>query len=102
MDAASQYGEVVDFPFPIVDAEASAVDLDQQAEEIIGNLLKCYRARSLTVHVMGEMGLTYRLVYGLTNRGVRCLCSTTERKVMELGNGKRIAEYKFVKFRDYE
>lgn len=102
IDAASQYGEVVDFPFPIVDADASAVDLDQQAEEIIGYLLKCYRARSLTVHVMGEMGLTYRLVYGLTNRGVRCLCSTTERKVMELGNGKRIAEYKFVKFRDYE
>lgn len=102
LDAASQYGEVVDFPFPIVDAEDSAVDLDRQAEEIIENLLKCYHARSLTVHVMGEMGLTYRLVYGLTNRGVRCLCSTSERKVTELGNGKRIAEYKFVKFRDYE
>jgi len=52
------------------------------------------------VHLMGEYTFVFALANMLINSGVTCVVSTTERNTVEIG-GKKISEFKFVKFRKY-
>ena len=60
-----------------------------------------YPAREVTVHVMGEMTLTYRIVNKLKARGIRCLASTSDRVANDIGNGEKTSQFHFVEFREY-
>ncbi len=100
--AASAYGEIVDLPFPSVPTSCSDKDMDKLVKKTIGSVLKvAYPACEVTVHVMGEMTLTYKIVSQLKARGIHCVASTSERIVKDLDNGKRISQFHFVAFREY-
>lgn len=103
--SAEEYGEVIDMRFPEVDPDASEIDLDCLACEVVDRIMLRSRryegtADEMTVHVMGEMTLTYRIVELLKDEGVLCLASTTRRNVVEDGNSKT-SVFEFRQFRRY-
>ena len=100
--AAEKYGECIDIPFPQIDPEASAKEIDTTVREYIGKIKEHAEGHIVTVHIMGEMCFTYRIIKQLQALGIRCVCSTSYRLVHDEGNGKRYVEFQFKQFRDYE
>lgn len=100
--AALAYGGIIDVPFPSVPSSCSDKVMQKLADKAIGAVAKAaYPVREVTVHVMGEMTLTYRIVNKLKARGIRCLASTSDRVANDLGNGEKISQFHFVEFREY-
>lgn len=97
-NAASEYGMVVDLPFPDVDPELDSVD--ELAKQFVREHFSD-QDRNTTVHVMGEMTFVYNVVRRLCVLGITCIASTTKRVVEEV-DGKKVSQFKFVKFRKYE
>lgn len=103
LTAAKEYGEeMVDLPFAQIDPEASEESISKIAESETAKLLNLTAGKNATVHIMGEMPLTFALVKRLQARGVRCVASTTERCVRETDDGVKESIFKFVRFREYE
>lgn len=100
--AAEVYGTCIDMPFPQVDPDLE----DKQMTDLVDNYAKQIspytKTNRVTVHIMGEMCFTYRLIKKLSGMGIKCICSTTYRLVRDEGNGKRYVEFHFKKFRNYE
>lgn len=101
LDAARAYGEVVDMPFPEIDPGATTEEIHRLAEEYAEEITSSYLDRDLTIHLMGEMTFTFRLVTLLLARGVSCVASTTQRKTSELPDGKKESIFEFKEFREY-
>lgn len=102
LTAAEAFGELVDMPFPQVAPDATADDIKTLAEAQVEAIIKQAETHTVTVHVMGEMSLIYRIVRMLSERGIRCVCSTSYRVVKDQGDGRRLVEFNFNSFRDYE
>lgn len=100
LTAARRYGEVTDIPFPTVSPELNESEVNELADEYVRRILDA-GGKDATVHVMGEMTLTFAVVSRLKALGVRCVVSTTERNVSITADGKKISEFIFVKFREY-
>lgn len=96
--AANSFGEIKDLAFPNVSPAADESDIEELASETIKSLPP---NQNLTVHVMGEMTLTYAIVSILKTRGIRCVASTTERIVTDNHDGTKTTTFKFFKFREY-
>lgn len=90
-------GKVVDVPFPAVNPMATAEELDSLAAEYVGIILGM---NDPVVHVMGEMGLVYRVVALLKQHGITAVHSTSER-VSEEKNGIKTSVFTFRQFRKY-
>lgn len=101
MAAAMNYGVVIDLPFPVVNADASENDIDALANALIGRVMDYGSPETVTVHVMGEMTLTYNMVRKLKEANYKCLASTTDRMVRDLDDGRKEVAFKFVRFREY-
>lgn len=102
LTAAEAFGELIDMPFPQVAPDAKADDIKTIAEAQVAAIMKQAETHTVTVHVMGEMSLIYRIVRMLSERGIRCVCSTSYRVVKDQGDGRRLVEFNFNSFRDYE
>ena len=100
-EASRCYGEVVDFPFPVVAPDATNQEIQALADVYVEKILSVGDAKSITVHVMGEMTFTFMVVERLKSMGIRCVASTTERKTTYNSDGTKVSEFSFVKFRDY-
>jgi hypothetical protein len=103
MAALNQYGEIRDLAFPQIPPGANTDEVRQIAEkyEIKIRQLAIDHPR-LTVHVMGELTFTHMLVNHLSEIGIPCVASTTERIVTEESNGKKISHFNFIQFRSYD
>ena len=88
-------------PFPVIDPGATTEEIHRLAEEYAEKITSSYPDRDLTIHLMGEMTFTFRLVTLLHARGVRCVASTTQRKTSELADGKKESIFEFKEFREY-
>ncbi len=100
-EAARQYGELQEIPFPNVGPDADAETMKKIVEETLRQVKETAEGKTATVHVMGEMTLTYALVSKLKEVGIRCVASTTNRDVTENADGTRTSKFNFVKFREY-
>lgn len=100
-DAAEMLGEIIDINFPIVPPNSTSSEVEAKALDVEKRILDYGRNYDLTVHVMGELNLTYALVNILKADGIRCVASTTNRIVKDLGNGKKVVLFDFVRFREY-
>lgn len=98
--AARKYGEVTDIPFPPVGPALDESGVDELADEFVRRILE-NGGDNATVHVMGEMTLTFAVVTRLKARGIRCVASTSERIAHEMSDGKKVSEFAFVRFREY-
>ena len=101
-EAAKQYGDIVDLPFPAVDPTADEDVIAALADECCQEVLRLVEGQNVTVHVMGEMTLTYAIVYRLTSMNILCVASTTQRVVANMPDGTKQSTFKFVKFRYYK
>lgn len=99
---AKKMGEIVDMVFPVVNPCATTIELDEMAQKLVDDIRKLAGENNITVHVMGEMSLTYKVVQRLISWGIRCVCSTTQRIVTEDADGRKVTEFHFEQFRDYE
>ena len=100
LNAARQYGEIVDLSFPIIEPNFTKEDVMFLVKESIETILGLMEDDTV-VHVMGEMTFTHNLVNALKEKGIICLASTTERNTIMTPDGKKISEFKFVQFREY-
>lgn len=101
--AAEAYGEIIDVPFPQVDAAKDGEAVRSEASAKAKELVNAYYSQGveLTVHAMGEMTYLYAFVSALKSCGIRCLASCSERVVEELGDGKKVVVFQFEGFREY-
>ena len=100
--AAESLGELKEIQFPNVDPTVSNEALMKLTDETYSRIMSITEGKAAVVHIMGEMTLTYALVSRLKASGIRCVASTTQRVVKELGDGKRETTFSFVSFRDYQ
>ena len=103
---AKSFGEIIDLPFPNVDPTGDRTYIASLADECVERIMSIIaNPDSDVVHIMGELNLVYNVVNKLKSKGVRCVASTTERKVEEKassnGEIQKITTFKFCKFREY-
>ena len=101
LEASKEYGKIMDIPFPNVNPDASAEEIQDLAERYAEKILSLAEGNRVTVHVMGEMTLTYLVVTLLKEKGIECIASTSERYSEEIAIGRKITEFKLVRFRKY-
>ena len=101
-EAAKEYGEVRDMPFPAIDPEEDTEQIRKTADEYISEVVGLSAEYAVTVHLMGEMSFVVYAVSQLSERGIRCICSTSERDVDDLGGGEKKVAFHFKRFRDYD
>ena len=102
IEAAMQYGEIVDISFPEVPAHADEHEIEQLATEYINHILE-YKCEA--VMVQGEFTFTYHLVRLLADKHITALAACSERNVEEVTNpdgtlAKKV-NFRFVRFRRY-
>ena len=102
MEAAKQYGEIIDIHFPDISAQADESEIVRLAEQYL-NRIKDYHCAA--VMIQGEFTFTYHLVKLLEKTGIPALAACSERKVEEIvnsdGSVSRIMDFRFVRFRKY-
>ncbi len=101
--AIKKYKSVVDLPFPAISPRATTSQVIKKAERYYNKSLALLRKSNDThnaVHVMGEFTFVFHLVTLLKINGINAVASTTERIAEEL-DGKKIVQFRFVKFREY-
>ena len=94
-------GAIVDLPFPIVDPAGDVDYISSLADEYLCRILEMSDGEDVTVHLMGEMTLTFALIQRLLAEDIPCVASTTERNTIMATGGKKISEFRFVQFREY-
>ena len=95
------YGAIVDLPFPAVDPAGDEAYIAALADEYCQNVLVISGDENVTVHLMGEMTLTFALLQRLLSHGILCVASTTRRETVEYPDGRKESSFKFVRFRKY-
>ncbi len=102
LEAARQYGELKYLEFPAVNPEWDDNDISDAAGKLIREIREMAPVpEASTLHIMGEMTLTYSLVETFKALGYRCVASTTERHSWTDEQGNKVASFRFVRFREY-
>jgi CRISPR-associated Csx2 family protein len=101
LEAATVYGEIIDLPFPFVNPEGDEKYIQSLGNEYVEKIEQLAQGKNVTVHLMGELTLTYCLVKILITKGIKCIASTTERIVKEK-DGIKTSEFRFKQFREYK
>lgn len=101
-EANCLYGEIVDIPFPQVDPQANEYEIAELAQKYVNKVQEIAAGQAVTVHLMGEMTLTFAILSRLRILDIPCVASTTQRVVKELEIGRKEVLFQFVKFRKYE
>lgn len=102
-EAALEYGEVVDMPFPAVDEQSDEAYIEALAAEYENKVLEYTHEHQVTVHLMGELTFTFALLKRLQNHSINCIASTSKRIVKEnIHDHKREVTFQFARFRKYE
>lgn len=101
--AIELYQKIVDIPFPEVDPNGEEKYIENLSSEYLNKILEIKNRTSETVvvHLMGELTFSFALLVKLKANGVRCVASTTQRVVMDEGNGRVTKLFRFVRFREY-
>lgn len=100
--AAEAMGTIQDMPFPDIPVNATDESIEKLARKTAREIFKKYDDDTkLVVHVMGEMTFTFHLVSILKNCGIECVAACSKRMVKDLGDGKRLSQFRFSQFRKY-
>lgn len=101
IEASHDYGELIDMPFPQIGPNATDKELQKLSDEYVQRIISLGDPKAITVHIMGEMTFAFMVVTKLKEMGIKCVASTTERKVTENDDGTKMSVFSFVKFREY-
>lgn len=95
--SALEYGEIVDLPFPEVEAEADEVQISDMAASYVQQILDL---KPCAVLCQGEFCLAFQVVSILKSQGITVLAACSKREVKVYGNKKEVT-FKFIRFRKY-
>lgn len=101
LDAANEYGEILDLPFPNVFPEASKNEVNQLADEYINKILE---NTPNCVLCQGEFCFSYAVINKLKEKNIKVVAACSNRVVAEEtteSGTRRISYFKFVQFREY-
>ena len=102
LQAARQYGYVVDVPFPQIEAGLSEAEVHDMAEAAAGRIAEL---KPSAVLVQGEFTYSYALIRLLQTAGIRAVAACSERQTVTTVNAKqetvRQSVFSFVRFRNY-
>ena len=102
LDAARQYGNIVDIPFPAVDPAAGQAEIVSLAEACIEKIRGFEKP---TVLVQGEFTLVFAIVSRLKAEGTRAIVACSDRQVVEThledGTVVKKSVFCFRGFREY-
>lgn len=101
VEAAKEYGEIIDLPFPAVNPEASHEEIKDLADEYVGRIISISEKQNVSVHIMGEMTFCFMVVSSLKEKGIECIASTSNRNTEVTSDNKKISDFQFVRFRKY-
>lgn len=101
VEAAKDYGEIIDLSFPAVNPDASHEEIKDLAVDYVGRIISISKNQNVTVHIMGEMTFCFMVVLSLKERGVECIASTSNRNTEVISDSKKITDFQFVRFRKY-
>lgn len=100
--AAKIYGEIVDVPFPAVEAEAAPEEI---RELVRTNAEKILELKPAAVLCQGEFNYTFAMVERLKNFGVTVVAATSERvaheEILPDSSTRQVSTFNFVQFREY-
>lgn len=99
---ALKYGEIIDIPFPEVDAKGDENYIDNLSDYCLNKIHSICDKGVVTIHLMGELTLTFSLLKRLQEMGISCIASTSKRIVKEYPNGKKEVTFQFERFREYK
>ena len=104
--AKKQYGTVLDMQFPAIEPKATSKEVKLLTEEYFEKLTtildECANEpQENAVHIQGEFTFVFNLVNLLKSSKIKCLASTSERKVIFEDDGKKTLIFNFVQFREY-
>lgn len=95
--SAEKYGRIVDIPFPAVSPNASESEIAELADFEVEKIMAQDPA---IVLCQGEFTLCLQMIIKLKARGIKVVAATSRRDVVE-DKGRKVAVFKFVKFREY-
>lgn len=102
-EAAKQYGEVVDFPFPPINPDT---DIEEMREMVRDYVEKIEAMKPAAVMAAGEFTLIFMLVDKLLQDGVKVICSCSRRQTIERklpdGSNEKTSIFIFERFREYD
>lgn len=104
LEAAKEYGDIIDIPFPMVSPVATKEDIQELAEKSVQDILSNSPS---AVMVQGEMTLVYNVVRRLQDKGIACVAACTRRRtdeeVQKLAAAGLTKEgmFEFMGFREY-
>lgn len=103
LQAARQYGDVVDLPFPQIEAGLSEAEVHDMAEAAAGRIAVL---KPSAVMVQGEFTYSYALIRLLQAAGIRVVAACSERQTIAALNERqetvKKSVFKFVQFRVYD
>jgi hypothetical protein len=76
-----QYGRVIDILFPQISAKATSAQVQELAEQMVKQIGDEYGNKDVAVPIMGELTFVHKVVLLFKENNIRCVASTTERKV---------------------
>ena len=94
---ALEYGELVNLPFPEVEAEADENAVNEMAESYVRKILDL---DPCAVLCQGEFSLAFQVTSMLKAHGITVLAACSRREVKVYGNKKEVL-FQFVRFRKY-
>ena len=104
LEAAHEYGDIIDIPFAQVPPTASKADVNALAEEAVEEIMN---AEPSVAMVQGEMTLVYNVVRRLEAKGIKCVAACTRRRtdeeIQQLAAAGLTKEgmFEFMGFREY-
>lgn len=102
IDEAKKFGEIIDYPFPVVEAEWGENDICKLAEEVIRDVSA---HKDAVLLIQGEFTLTYQLVKLAKELGMHAVAACSDRVTQECvnedGSSTKVSRFEFVRFREY-
>ena len=102
LNAAMEYGEVIDIPFPAVNPYSNKEEIYKICEEYAAKIMNLNPS---CVLCQGEFCVAYGVISALKKFGVKVVAACSERKSVERkvgDNVEKTSSFSFVQFREYE
>jgi CRISPR-associated Csx2 family protein len=101
--AASEFGEIIDIPFPEIEPEWDANQVEELAKAYLDKILAVASENHAepVVHLMGEYVFCFKLATMLKTNDIKVLVSTSQRQSVMNDDGTKTIKFSFTRFREY-
>ena len=101
LEAAKQYGEIVDIAFPYIDPQYTSEEVKNIAEVYADKIISL---NPRCVLCQGEFCVSYHVINRLKQEKIQVVAACSERKAEEIKLGdelKKTSRFYFIQFREY-